>query len=85
MRTKTKAEFINGMQLSEWTDRYIKPIQAVIDGEEATDEIHDGFAGFVLDGVLSVSLIHGEEANDWECVLLVEELIDAAKKIVGKF
>ncbi len=80
MRTKTKAEFINGMQLSEWLDRYMKPIKAVVNGEAIPLEVSDGFAGFVLDGVLAVELIPGYELNDWECVMLVQQFIQLAQQ-----
>jgi hypothetical protein len=36
--------------------------------------MREGYAGFVLDGILAVKDIDGQEANDWECVELVEEL-----------
>jgi len=82
---KTEIEFIDGMSEHRWVERYLDPIRAVKEGQEPSDELVDGFAGFVLDGILSTKLIHGEEANDWECVLLVEQLIIEAKEIVGKF
>ena len=81
---ETKSKFANGMSEEQWAARYLDPIQAVRDGQEPSSDLSDGLAGFVLDGILAVGLIHGEEANDWECVLLVEQLITEAKQIVSK-
>jgi hypothetical protein len=72
------------MGLTQWTEKYLHPIQSVIQGTEPADELKDGFAGFVLDGILSVELIHGEEITDWECIELIEELITEAKQISGR-
>lgn len=85
MQNKTKSKFINGMSLDDWTKRYLEPVQAVINGQEPTNEMEDGFAGFVFDGITATELIHGEEANDWECIELIEEFIGEAKKISGRF
>jgi len=79
---KTQIEFADGMSEHVWVKRYLDPIRAVKEGGEPSDEMADGFAGFVLDGILATKLIHGWEANDWECVLLVEQLITEAKEIV---
>ena len=81
---ETKSEFANGMSEGQWAARYLDPIQAVKEGQVPSSDLSGGLAGFVLDGILAVSLIHGEEANDWECVLLVEQLITEAKQIVSK-
>jgi len=71
------------MKLSDWTDRYLKPVMAHATNQApATQEMEDGFAGFILDGILAVKDIAGEEANDWECVELVEELIKYAQMCV---
>ncbi len=85
MKNETKAEFANGMSLTEWNDRYFEPVQAVIKGQEPTGEMQDGFAGFVFDGITATELIHGEEATDWECIELIEEFIGEAKKISERF
>ena len=81
---ETKSKFANGMSEEQWVAIYLDPIQAVKDGQEPSSDLSGGLAGFVLDGITAVSLIHSEEANDWECVLLVEQLITEAKQIVDK-
>lgn len=81
---ETKSEFASGMSEEQWAARYLDPIHAVRDGQVPSSELSSGLAGFVLDGITAVSLIHGEEANDWECILLVEQLITEAKQIVDK-
>ncbi len=81
---ETKSKFANGMSEEQWAARYLDPIQAVKEGQVPSSDLSSGLAGFVLDGITAVSLIHGEEANDWECVLLVEQLITEAKQIVDK-
>lgn len=65
----------------DWRDTYLQPFYNLASdpNAEPTDEMQDGYAGFVLDGILAVKDIDGEEANDWECVELVEELIRYAK------
>lgn len=81
---ETKSKFVNGMSEEQWAARYLNPIYAVKVGLEPSSDLSSGLAAFVLDGITAVSLIHGEEANDWECVLLVEQLIAEAKQIVDK-
>jgi hypothetical protein len=70
----------------EWQDRYLQPFYNLANDPTAvpTDEMQDGYAGFVLDGILAVKDIDGEEANDWECVELVEELIRYAMIMDGR-
>lgn len=65
-----------------WCETYLVPVIGVLEGvSEPTQDMVDGFAGFILDGILSVRDIDGEDANDWECVELVETLISFAKQI----
>lgn len=64
----------------EWNIRYLAPLINVANGlMEPSDELRSGFAGFVLDGILAVKDIDGQDSNDWECVEMVEELIKYAK------
>ena len=65
------------MTSQDWHDRYLQPFHNLASDPNAgpTDEMQDGYAGFVLDGILAVKDIDGQEASDWECVELVEELI----------
>ena len=68
------------IKLSDWQDRYLNPVVAYATNQAPpTHEMEDGFAGFILDGILAVRDIPGEEANDWDCVELVEELIKHAQ------
>jgi hypothetical protein len=70
----------------EWHDRYLQPFYNLASdpNAEPTSEMQDGYAGFVLDGILAVKDIDGQEANDWECVELVEELIRYAMIMDGR-
>jgi hypothetical protein len=70
----------------EWHDRYLQPFYNLASdpNAEPTSEMQDGYAGFVLDGILAVKNIDGQEANDWECVELVEELIRYAMIMDGR-
>lgn len=67
---------------AEWHMLYVAPLINIHNRlMEPSDELTSGFAGFVLDGILAVKDIDGEEANDWECVELVEELIRYARAV----
>ena len=66
----------------DWYEMYLVPVIAVANGAiEPTQVMRDGFAGFILDAILAVKSIDGEEASDWDCVLMIEELIQFAKRI----
>lgn len=70
---------------SEWHTRYVAPLINIHYGlSEPSDELRSGFAGFVLDGILAVKDIDGEDSNDWECVEMVEELVRYAKLVDEK-
>lgn len=69
------------ISLKEWESKYYEPLRAYAeDKAEPTEEMVFGLAGFVLDGILAVQNIEGEEATDWECVHLVSQLIEMAQK-----
>lgn len=71
---------------SDWHRTYLAPLIYVHGGLiEPSEELESGFAGFVLDGILAVKDIDGEEANDWECVEMVAELVKYAKKLERRF
>jgi hypothetical protein len=76
----------NKITAQEWHDRYLQPFYNLANDPKAepTSEMQDGYAGFVLDGILAVKDIDGQEANDWECVELVEELIRYAMIMDGR-
>lgn len=72
METKLSAE--------QWEHTYVRPIRRYVeDGEKPSNELLDGFAGFVLDGIIAIKEVDPEEMNDWDCVEMVEELIQLAK------
>ena len=72
--------------VQEWQDRYMQPFYNLANDPTAgpTSEMEEGYAGFVLDGILAVKDIDGEYANDWECIELVEELIRYAIIMQGR-
>ena len=74
------------MTPQDWRDTYLQPFYKLASDPDAepTDEMQDGYAGFVLDGILAVKDIDGQEASDWECVELVEELIRYAMIAQGR-
>jgi hypothetical protein len=73
------------ISLTGWTETYLNPVLSVIEGNEPPDEFNDGFAGFILEGITAVDRILGEDANDWECVELVQHFIESAMKIQERF
>lgn len=89
----TGAGYICGMTkpeekltVAEWQRRYLAPLIYIHQGlAEPSDALQSGFAGFVLDGILAVKEIDGEEANDWECVEMVADLIQYAQKLEERF
>lgn len=73
------------MTYQDWYARYLEPMIAMVHANaEPTDEMTSGFAGLVLDGILAVKDIDGQEMNDWECVELVEELIRYARSVENR-
>ena len=71
--------------VTAWTETYLAPVLSVIEGNEPPSEFNDGFAGFILEGITAVDRIHGEDANDWECVCLVQHFIESAMQIQERF
>lgn len=81
-----KGEAMTTMTMTDWHTLYFAPVKDVALGvAEPTDAMLDGFAGFVLDGILAVKGIDGQEANDWECVEMLGEFISYAKLIEWRF
>lgn len=75
------------MNLDEWNERYLRAVIAVADGSaEPTGEMQDGFAGFVLDGILAMKDVEaGTELNDWDLVEHIAEFCEFAIKIQERF
>ena len=74
------------LTLTDWTMMYFNPVKDVALGvAPPTEAMSDGFAGFVLDGILAVKEIEGQEANDWECVEMIGEFVSYAKLIEWMF
>jgi len=71
--------------LTDWIETYLAPVLSVIEGNEPPDEFNDGFAGFVLEGIIATNRIHGEDATDWECVELVQHFIERTMQIQERF
>ena len=67
------------MKLKEWKETYLDVFE---NSEKLKDQIdfEGGLAGMVLDGVLTIQHIDGEEATDHECLLLISELTELYKK-----
>jgi len=67
----------------KWQEVWLRPLLAYQSGLEMdtpmAEEIESGLAGFTLDGILAVKDIDGQDANDWECVEMVHQLIEAAR------
>lgn len=67
---------------AQWHMLYVAPLINIHHRlMEPSDELTSGFAGFVLDGILAVKDIDGEEMNDWDCVEAIEELIGYARAV----
>lgn len=64
------------MKLEDWNNTYVEIFSDKKVLQETINN-HGGFAGWVLDGVLAVEDIEGEEATDHECLELVGVLVDA--------
>lgn len=64
------------MKLDQWKEKYLKPFEDRGLLQKTIDD-HGGFAGWVLDGVLAVKDIEGENATDHECLWQVGVLVDA--------
>lgn len=74
------------MNVEQWEAQFLRPIRRYVeDGERPSAEMLDGFAGFVLDGVLAVKDIDGAQVGDWDCVELVAELVDLARRCEADF
>lgn len=75
------------MNLDEWNKRYLGAVIAVADGSaEPTGEMEDGFAGFVLDGILAMRDVEaGIDLNDWDLVEHIAEFCEVAVKIQERF
>ena len=71
--------------VTAWTETYLAPVLSVIEGNEPPSEFNDGFAGFVLEGIIATNRIHGEDATDWECVELVQHFIERTMQIQERF
>lgn len=73
------------MNLDEWNERYLGAVIAVANGSaEPTDEMKDGFAGFVLDGILAMKDVE-TDLTDWDLVEHIAEFCEFAIKIPGRF
>lgn len=77
--TKNKTK----ITLDQWHEIYLEPFTSDERLQEAINA-YGGFAGWVLDGVLSIKDVEGEHANDHECLevlsLLLDEYHDAVKR-----
>lgn len=69
--------------LDEWHEQYLQPFASDKTLQKAIDD-YGGFAGWVLDGVLSMKDVEGEYASDHECLeiisLLIKEYLDAVER-----
>jgi len=71
------------LTLDAWHEVYLTPFT---DDKLLQTRIDDdgGFAGWVLDGVLALKNVDGQEATDHECLeiiaLLVREYLDAVER-----
>lgn len=70
----------------QWYESYLSPFMSDERLEKRIEE-HGGLDGWILDGVLSVKDIDGQEATDHECLemimLLVSEWQSAVQRGVG--
>ena len=75
----------NIMNLDEWNKRYLGAVIAVADGSsEPTGEMNDGFAGFVLDGILAIKDVE-TDLTDWDLVEHIADFCEFAIKIQERF
>lgn len=75
----------NIMNLDEWNKRYLGAVIAVADGSaEPTGEMNDGFAGFVLDGILAIKDVE-TDLTDWDLVEHIADFCEVAIKIQERF
>lgn len=75
----------NTMNLDEWNQRYLGAVIAVADGSaEPTDEMEDGFAGFVLDGILAIKDVQ-TDLNDWDLVEHIADFCEMSIAIQERF
>jgi len=59
----------------EWHNAYLSPFMSDDDLRTRIEE-HGGFDGWVLDGVLAVKDIDGQEITDNECLEIIQVLIN---------
>lgn len=73
------------MNLDEWNQRYLGAVIAVADGSaKPTDEMEDGFAGFVLDGILAMRDVE-TDLSDWDLVEHIADFCEFSIKIQERF
>ena len=84
-KSADKVEIVNDTQkltADDWCEMYLVPVIAVANGViKPTPAMEDGFSGFILDAILATKDVDGESASDWDCVLMIDELIDFAKRV----
>jgi hypothetical protein len=75
------------MTLDEWNNRYLGAVIAVADGSaKPTDEMEDGFAGFVLDGILAIKDVEPHhELSDWDLVEHIADFCEMSAAIQERF
>lgn len=73
------------MNLDEWNNRYLGAVIAVAEGSaKPTDEMEDGFAGFVLDGILAIKDVE-TDLNDWDLVEHIADFCEMSIAIQERF
>jgi len=77
----------NTMTLNEWNQRYLGAVIAVAEGSaKPTDEMEDGFAGFVLDGILAIRDVEPDhELSDWDLVEHIADFCEMSAAIQERF
>lgn len=74
----SRPETITTISAQEWEDSNLKPIYEAIKKKQNDEEINDGA---VFGSILEVKRVDPEECNDYECIGLIRELIEAAEKM----
>lgn len=73
------------MNLDEWNKRYLGAVIAVAEGSaKPTDEMEDGFAGFVLDGILAIKDVI-TDLSDWDLVEHIADFCEMSIAIQERF
>lgn len=71
------------LSLDRWHESYLTPFTDDKLLQERIDD-YGGFAGWVLDGIVALKDVDGQDATDHECLeiiqLLVGEYLDAVKR-----